>query len=523
MRHDRTRTRTRIGAAPPGPGSGKPGSGKPPGRRGAQGIALAFVAADLLAVAAAFALAFLIAAAAHDLLDRPYFSFAGFLRGRGLQLGLLPVLMVAIFAFGSLYARTVWEAEEVRRIAWAVALLGLIEAALQIAAQDAGSRLWFLIVWPLLAFLVIVFRAALRLLPAMRRALTSHVLLVGQGISAEVFAFQLREAQANPILVIADVPMAEFDGLAGPALAARAAALAANGDPPLPPPRPPPCPSSAPPAGLHLVLVPDADEREASRDLAARLWSAGLPFSVAVPDDVVARRGLRLRKITGLDLVLAEQDEPRAALAGRMPKRIVDLALTLPGLALLAPAMLVIALLLMRDGDVFFRQSRVGQGGRRFDCLKFRSMRSDAEARLAGLLAADPEARAQWASHQKLADDPRITPFGRFLRTSSLDELPQLLNVLRGEMSLVGPRPIVAPEVPGYHNDRAYFDGEDFEWYASCRPGITGLWQVSGRATNAYEERVRLDCWYARNWSIWLDIAILLKTLRVVLVARTAS
>jgi undecaprenyl-phosphate galactose phosphotransferase len=142
-------------------------------------------------------------------------------------------------------------------------------------------------------------------------------------------------------------------------------------------------------------------------------------------------------------------------------------------------------------------------------------MVTDADRVLDQVLATDPAAAAEWAATQKLNDDPRITRFGRFLRRSSLDELPQLFNVLRGEMSLVGPRPIVQAEVGRY--------AEDIEYYYETKPGLTGLWQVSGRSDTSYERRVRLDVWYVRNWTLWHDIAILLKTIPAVFLQRGAQ
>jgi len=208
---------------------------------------------------------------------------------------------------------------------------------------------------------------------------------------------------------------------------------------------------------------------------------------------------------------------PLAAPANRVLKRAADLVIGAAALVLLAPLMgLIWALLRIEGGPALYVQSRVGQGGARFRCLKFRTMRPDAEARLAEVLAACPAARAEWRRCQKLSDDPRITPVGRLLRRSSLDELPQLLNVLRGEMSLVGPRPIIAPEVPGYAGDRAYFASPDFRDYARCRPGITGLWQVAARHRQSYDQRIRLDRRYVRGWSFWLDLTILWRTLGVV-------
>lgn len=202
----------------------------------------------------------------------------------------------------------------------------------------------------------------------------------------------------------------------------------------------------------------------------------------------------------------------------RFAKRAIDLAGSITAGVLFAPLMALIAIgLALEGGPVLYKQVRVGRAGRRFSCLKFRTMRPDAEDRLKLLLACNDDARAEWRKHQKLADDPRVTPLGRVLRETSLDELPQLVNVLRGEMSLVGPRPIVAPEVPGYDADREYFGSAAFVEYSACLPGITGLWQVSGRHRTIYLDRVRLDRQYVRTWSLWLDLKILWRTVGVVL------
>jgi lipopolysaccharide/colanic/teichoic acid biosynthesis glycosyltransferase len=160
-------------------------------------------------------------------------------------------------------------------------------------------------------------------------------------------------------------------------------------------------------------------------------------------------------------------------------------------------------------GPVLFAHRRIGRDGRTFRCLKFRSMAVDAEARLERLLATDAAARREWQADHKLRSDPRITPVGGFLRKTSLDELPQLFNVLRGEMSLVGPRPVVQDEARRY--------GRRFAHYCAVRPGITGLWQVSGRNDVSYGRRVALDVLYTRHKSLRLDLSILLRTVPAVL------
>jgi undecaprenyl-phosphate galactose phosphotransferase len=185
-------------------------------------------------------------------------------------------------------------------------------------------------------------------------------------------------------------------------------------------------------------------------------------------------------------------------------------------LVLLSPLMLTIAAAVwLSDGaPLFFAHYRVGAEGRLFRCLKFRSMRVDAQQRLADLLATDPAARAEWERDRKLTNDPRITPIGRLLRKTSLDELPQLFNVVRGEMALVGPRPITVQELKRYGGTRWH--------YLSVVPGMTGLWQVSGRNNTTYEERVELDRRYVESRSLWNDLKILVRTVFVVVTGHGA-
>ena len=196
---------------------------------------------------------------------------------------------------------------------------------------------------------------------------------------------------------------------------------------------------------------------------------------------------------------------------GRSLKRTGDVLFSLAVLGLGSPIFLLLAVLVKvsSPGPVFYVQRRVGRGFRHFGCIKFRTMRPDADRVLASVLAASPEMREEFERDFKLKDDPRITPIGRFLRRSSLDELPQFLNVLRGEMSVVGPRPIVDKEIERY--------GPYMDEVLAMRPGLTGLWQVSGRNNLSYAKRVRLDVAYARGRSFMLDFAIILRTFGVLL------
>ncbi len=190
---------------------------------------------------------------------------------------------------------------------------------------------------------------------------------------------------------------------------------------------------------------------------------------------------------------------------------MLDRLMALVALVFFAPFLLIIALLIVAfDGrPVFFSQMRVGRGGRMFRCYKFRTMNRNSERILADLLAVDAAAREEWRQTQKLVHDPRISCLGAFLRKTSLDELPQFWNVLKGDMSIVGPRPVVASETWHY--------GDKIKEYTSVRPGITGLWQVSGRSDTTYEQRVLLDCEYIARQSVFLDLAIIIKTIFVVL------
>lgn len=194
-------------------------------------------------------------------------------------------------------------------------------------------------------------------------------------------------------------------------------------------------------------------------------------------------------------------------------KRVFDFVAAFCIVLSLAPLIVIVALyLLTQGGPLLIRHQRIGKRGKPFACLKFRSMVVDGDAVLERHLARDAAARAEWASNRKLKEDPRVTPFGKIMRQTSVDELPQLLNVLRGEMSLVGPRPIVAAEVVHY--------GIHIGQYEHVRPGLTGAWQVSGRSQLSYEARVALDCEYVARRSFRRDLSILLATVPAVLTSK---
>ena len=189
---------------------------------------------------------------------------------------------------------------------------------------------------------------------------------------------------------------------------------------------------------------------------------------------------------------------------------LFDFTVSIVLIPLVLPLIGILGLIIRLEtpGPVIYAHERIGRKGRTFKCYKFRTMHRDAEEKLKEILDKNDAVRNEWESTWKLRDDPRITRVGRFLRKTSLDELPQVFNILKGEMSLVGPRPYLPRE-------RVTIE-ESIEMICSARPGITGLWQVSGRSNTGYPYRIKLDSWYIMNWSLWLDIAIIFKTVRVV-------
>lgn len=258
-----------------------------------------------------------------------------------------------------------------------------------------------------------------------------------------------------------------------------------------------------------VVIMAGADPDNNRIDAVLRqAVAAKIPYALVPAISGLAAYELTPHYFYSEDIVLLRAEHNLARPLNCAVKRCIDLAISVICLILAAPVLLILALLVKSDGgSIIHRQERVGFQGHTFNCLKFRTMSLHTEESFQEFLDCHPDARDEWARNQKLKNDPRVTRIGRFLRRTSLDELPQLINVLSGDMSLVGPRPIVQAEIPRYQ--------DDFDLYKGVRPGITGLWQVSGRNSLSYCERVRLDRWYVTNWSLWLDFVILVKTPRV--------
>jgi undecaprenyl-phosphate galactose phosphotransferase len=266
-----------------------------------------------------------------------------------------------------------------------------------------------------------------------------------------------------------------------------------------------------------VVVAYSAGKTEApSPQMVEDLVRQRVPLAMLRPTGGLPAAGLEHHWLPQHDAVMLSYATTRDKPVSRFAKSALDISCAGVALVILLPLLAAIAVLIKLDGGpVLFAHRRIGLGGRPFHCLKFRTMVQDSEAVLARLLAEDADAAQEWAATQKLRNDPRVTMVGRLLRKTSLDELPQLINVMCRDMSLVGPRPIVSREIPRY--------GEDIAYYYEARPGITGLWQISGRNDTTYAKRVELDRWYVKNWTVSQDLAILARTIPAVVSGRGAS
>lgn len=260
----------------------------------------------------------------------------------------------------------------------------------------------------------------------------------------------------------------------------------------------------------NVVIAAPGLEQNKIISLVNRVQPLVLNLSIVPNLIAIPMSGIEAERFFNEKIMLLRLKNNLANPLNRLVKYSFDFFCTLLGTIIISPLLLVIAaaIYLNSPGKVIFKHTRIGKNGKAFDCYKFRTMCMDADKKLAELLATSPAAKEEWERDFKLKDDPRVTKIGKFLRKTSLDELPQIFNVLKGEMSLVGPRPIVQAELEKY--------GEYLDDYLMVRPGITGMWQVNGRSDTTYEERVHMDSWYVRNWSIWIDIMLLWRTVKSV-------
>jgi Undecaprenyl-phosphate galactose phosphotransferase WbaP len=408
--------------------------------------------------------------------------------------------LIVVFWLAGLYSE-IWvhpviEFRQLTRVGAAAALGAAAGAA---AAGAWGVSLWYLLAWPVLACVVPLLRTVARH-ACIRFAWWGYpTLVVGSGRAAHALLDVLLDARRcglRPVL------------MTDPSGACRGAAVPVVND-----------------ATALDSLVRERRIRHAVLSLPdvsnARMSEVLDRFSGLLPHVLVLSDAATLPTLWGASRSSGRLSglEVRNGLmlaTLRAVKRLLDVTVAAAAICLAAPLFVAVAVVirLTSRGPVFYGHTRIGRHGRRFRAWKFRTMRTDGDAVLLRHFETDAAARDEWARDQKLRRDPRVTWFGRLLRMTSLDELPQVWNVLRGDMSIVGPRPIVAGEVARY--------GEIFTLYTTVKPGITGLWQVSGRNDVSYEGRVLLDQFYIRHWSPWLDVYILAKTL-VALVRREGA
>ncbi len=409
----------------------------------------------------------------------------------------IPVYLLSRLYPGIMAHPGMGTAEELRRTSMAT-LVGfsvLGASTFVFRGAEGYSRAIFLTAWALTFFTVPVCRAITRSVFAHRPWWGYSVVVLGCERNTEAV---IKSLQIEPQLGMKPVAILH-DSAEGEILPASIQDVPIVGDLEL-------TPVLSRAAGLKYAVV------ALPRSLHARLFEMNQPQGHGFPQLLFVPRLLG----EGLGVEDMEIRE-RLLLSGpRFTKRTMDLILTILFGLILAPflALVAIAIKLDSKGGVFYAQTRVGRNGRYFKAWKFRSMVNDADDVLKSYLTAHPELQEEWDATHKLKDDPRVTHVGRLLRKTSLDELPQLWNVLKGEMSLIGPRAIVHDEIKRY--------GTTFSLYLKTRPGMTGLWQVSGRSDRTYRERVTLDAYYVRNWTVWLDLYILARTIKVVLFGKGA-
>lgn len=413
------------------------------------------------------------------------------------------LLFPLAYALAGLYGVGIAPPEELRRLSYSTSLVfvALGAATFMYKAGADYSRGAFVFAWGLALVLVPLGRALVRELWARKPWWGAAVLVLGAGQTGEAVVRALRKQPGlglKPVALLDDDPAKqgrEVEGVPVVGGLERAGEFARAGV-------------------RHAVVAMPGVGRSRLLELLER-HGAEFPHLILIPDLF----GLSSLWVTSRDLggVLGLEVRQKLLLPGpRLVKRAMDLGLVL---VFALPLFLLVALLgllvrLDSPGSLFYAHERLGLAARRFRAWKFRSMVQDADRKLVEYLERHPKLREEWERDQKLKNDPRITRVGKLLRKTSLDELPQLWNVLKGEMSLVGPRPIVEEEVRRY--------GPLFALYTKVRPGLTGLWQVSGRNDTTYAERVAMDAYYVRNWSPWLDLYILARTVWVVLFGRGA-
>lgn len=378
-----------------------------------------------------------------------------------------------------------------------VGVLALMDMALVAVTRWNASRLWWVLSWLAVMVLLVTMRAVTRQILKRLSLWVRPTIIIGVGPNAAEAALALKSQPELGFQVYGFVDAGGRGGAASADTQPRlpSAAMAEVADQP----------------GIQWVIALEHAQSEQREQWLRQLaqWGAS-DVSVIPAMRGVPLHGTDMSHFFSHEVALLRMRNNLRRWPARLTKRVFDTVAAACLLVMLSPLLLLLALAIRRDGGpAVFAHPRIGKQGRVFNCYKFRTMVVDAEQQLEQLLQRRPELRHQWQRERKLRHDPRVSPIGRLLRRTSLDELPQLINVVRGEMSLVGPRPVVRAELQRY--------GDEVGYYLMVRPGMTGLWQVSGRNDVDYDTRVYLDTWYVKNWSLWHDLVILIKTVRVVL------
>jgi undecaprenyl-phosphate galactose phosphotransferase len=371
-----------------------------------------------------------------------------------------------------------------------IAAVGFVVSGFfEFAAHSNSSRLWIAFSWVLFAVLVFCGRNVVRHRLEKIGAWQIPAVMIGEGPTADAALRALSRDQYVGFTIVERVPPSVLSDMKKTRAWQQILMLH---------------------DAHYIFLALEGSEIERYQSALKSLPRARVPCSIIPPWLGLPSTTLTPHHFMMQDVMMLHDTNRLKLPLPRLIKRLVDIVLASTALLMTLPAFIMVALAVRADGGTaFFKQARVGRNGQLFQCYKFRSMRADAEEVLTRYLTENPDAAEEWNQFQKLKTDVRVTKFGAFIRRTSLDELPQLINVLKGDMSLVGPRPCL----PGQESLYA----EDFSFYESVRPGISGPWQVSGRSQLTFKERVALEAWYARNWSLWLDIVIMLKTVPTVL------
>ena len=391
---------------------------------------------------------------------------------------------------------------ETKKIVSTICFAMLIDGFLQFATKQDESRLWLMSSWLFAGTNIIILRAIWRDVLRRRGVWSIPAIIVGNKQSVEDVRRALASEPSlgyNIVGDIDDLSMAfKTSGYSWKALCSRY-----NAD--------------------YVILAMHGSDLIKSEQALAQLMREDIPYSIAPALYKAPVFGMVPQYFFNHDVMLLTQNRGLDRGLPCFLKRTFDIVVSATALVLLSPFLAIVALLVSKDGGpVFFGDKRLGLSGENFSCLKFRSMIINSDEVLHKYLEENPQAHEEWEKNHKLTGgDPRVTTIGRFLRRTSMGELPQLINVLKGEMSIVGPRPIIVGPRPIIGTETEKY-GNDITYYCRVRPGITGLWQVSGRADVSYAERVRMDAWYVRNWSVWHDIAIIFKTIPVLLKSKGA-